>query len=303
MTVTRLTTKSVSNRWIRFFMYFWMMKYIDTWLFEEEIQSNNFPLKFLCSDGNSYFIKIISTKTGHIDLIYEVIGFHLANHFNLPIPEANYVTIKENSFDYSQIKFNNNVINPDIVGFGSREIKNHQIIHPSIFFINSKRDYNMILNPLDFIKIGIFDFYISNSDRFEGNYNLIYQSTSKGLKNKIFAIDQVAIFCNPANHKSFKPTTADNLTKNILNSPIGKKIIHYYFKENKVDYNDVIHDFFTNNIEGIPQLINKAFKTLPSCWTYDESLNDRISEYLLNEKRIVHLQEELNVFFRLIKNQ
>lgn len=274
------------------------MEQIDSLMFIEEIKSNNYPLKFLCEDDHSYFIKIRSSSTGYIDIIYETVAFQLAKYLELPIPEANFIKLVKGSYSSNHINFNKSEIFEGTIGFGSKEVKNHNIITKYNFIINNKGDYNRIQNPLDFILIGIFDFHLANLDRYEDNFNLIFYPVEKGKKDKIVAIDNVAIFNNPSQANRFKPSSSNVLSKNILKSNLGKKLLNYYFQDANITFEEV-SDIYFSKIDAFPEIVNKTFETFPEEWRCMDGLKERIIEFLINKERIVNLTEELTKYFYL----
>lgn len=268
-------------------------EFLNTMIFKEEVDSNSKPMKFLCVDFESYFVKISNTEGDFDDLIYEVVANDLANYFGIPTPQYKIVRVLESSYSIDDIELNKKYIVTNNIGYGSKEIPFHEIMSKDTSIISNKHDFNLYENPLDFIRIGVFDFHIKNGDRFEGNFNIILDVLSS-TKKKFIAIDHIAIFGSPIAKNLFEPRLNDNLVKNILNCSFGKALISYLEMDR---IKEVINDYF-DRIDGIEVVIRKSFETIPECWRYNEDLPDRILRYLINEERNVYLREELN---RLLK--
>jgi hypothetical protein len=280
-------------------------EYIKTMLFGEEFKSNSSPIKFTCETGETYYVKIAQSVNDFDDLIYECVAVHLAYLFEIPVPSYNYINIIPTSYDINNLKVSSNrcFININPLAFGSLDIKNHEILGPHNDSIFDKHDYNRFINPIDFLKIGIFDFHISNTDRKCPNYNLIFDINYPKGQKKFIAIDHVAIFGGPLLKNRFSPKCNNNLVGNILNCPFGNSIIEYLKQDYGPDIlNDTIDSYF-QRIDRIPDLIKAFFETIPEQWRYNNQLSDRIIAYLINNERNIYLQSELRNFFKISNHQ
>lgn len=275
--------------------------YIVTLFFSEEIFSNSCPIKFTCFGGQVYYVKIAQSKTDYDDLIYEGIAVHLANLFKIPIPPYAIVNVIQSSYNLSDInsQLNKTFIQLNPIAFGSLDVKNHEILGPQNDTIFNKHDFNRFLNPIDYLKIGIFDFHITNTDRSYLNYNIIFDVNFPKGKRKFLAIDHVAIFGGTILKNRFTPQCNNNLAGNILNCPFGETIIDYLKKDYGPNIlSEVIESYFAK-IKYIPDIINAYFETIPEEWRYNEDLPNRMIAYLINEERNVYLQSELRKLLKI----
>lgn len=273
--------------------------YIETLFFQSEEHSNSLPIKFTCSNDKPYFIKIAHSTKDFDDLIYEVVAVHLARHFGIPVPDYDFIRINRESYILGRnIQYNQNkkfiVINP--IGFGSKIIEHHKILTPNNR-LKDKHDFNSISNPLDYIRIGLFDFHLSNMDRSNENFNLIYDITTEPGKRKIIAIDHTAIFGGTINKNRFTPRLNNNLVSNILSCTLGEQIIKYLNQDRRKDLFQNIIEYYFERTNNIPEVIEACFETIPKEWRYNKELPQRMINYLVNEKRNVSLQEEISKFF------
>ena len=127
---------------------------------------------------------------------------------------------------------------------------------------------------------------------------MIFHPVEKGEKDKIVAIDNVAIFNNPSQANNFKPSNSNFLSKNILKSNLGKKLLDYYFQDTNHTFEEVICNYFSR-IDAFPEIVNKTFETFPKEWRSLDGLRERIIKFLINKERIVNLSEEIERYFYL----
>ncbi len=269
--------------------------YINTLFFGEEIFSNSCPIKFTCIGGQVYYVKIAQSQTDFDDLIYEGVAVHLAHLFEIPVPPYAIINILPSSYNLSDINapMNKSFIQENPIAFGSLDVKNHDILGPQNDTIYDKRDFNRFLNPLDFLKIGIFDFHLTNTDRSYLNYNIIFDVNFPKGKRKFLAIDHVAIFGGSILKNKFTPHCSNNLVGNILNCPFGETIIGYLKQDHGASILTSVIESYFSKVQNIPDIIKAYFETIPAEWRYNEDLPDRIIAYLINDERNVYLQSEL----------
>jgi len=279
--------------------------FIDTLFLRDEFVSNSSPIKFTCRTGEVYYVKIAQSLNDFDDLIYECVAVQLANLFEIPVPSFNFINITPNSYDINDltVPLNKSFIQINPLAFGSLDIKNHEILGPQNDSIYDKHDYNRFINPIDFLKIGIFDFHISNIDRKCPNYNIIFDINYPKGKRKFIAIDHVAIFGGPLLKKRFSPNCNNNLVSNILNCPYGEAIIGYLKQDHGSSILNYTIESYFQKVDRIPDIIREFFETIPTQWRYNNDLADRIINYLINEERNVYLQSELRNLLKISNYQ
>lgn len=142
------------------------------------------PVRVLCEDFKHYICKFGKAH----DLFNEFMAFKLGECWKLPTPDcANIIMVNEHiPTGISKARFKNS-------GFGSEYLPYAQEI--SKFFHtweNNQYDIGRIINKDDFLKIGLFDLWISNEDRNHNNSNLLINPQQDGYY--FIAIDHVNIF-------------------------------------------------------------------------------------------------------------
>lgn len=146
------------------------------------------------TEGIEEFVCKYSTNTPANKLLIEYLGYSFAAIWNIPIPQAKLVNILQEHI-------------PDhILGNG---IQRRSFEIPTIGSLNypeskemdktliaswqaRKAQLRKIQNKEDFLKIGLFDLWLSNEDRNHNNFNLLIQPTDRGAQ--VMAIDHEKCF-------------------------------------------------------------------------------------------------------------
>ena len=175
-----------------------MFSKLTTEYFIEELPTDGHsPSKFICSDGAIYYLKYRSGNS--MDryeincLLLEIICSRLLVYCGIPTPEIALVEIAPGSFKTGDIAINKRTLRPNTICLGFRELTNSDMVS-DVQFISDEMHFSKILNPIDLILISIFDLWVDNHDRWEGNYNILFQRQMESDKIKYFAIDHAFTF-------------------------------------------------------------------------------------------------------------
>ncbi|WP_192499683.1 HipA family kinase, partial [Flavobacterium sp. PL002] len=196
-------------------------------------RTNSIPLQVLCDDNEIYIIKTMFKKHPPIeDLINEILCNYFFQCWNIPVPGQALVLfddilieqyLLENSAidkKYTDFKFENHFF------YGSKFLPNTTEIDLYNLTLKDKHDYKKYQNPLDLIKIGVFDKWIANMDRRKDNPNILIDSSN--VKYRFIPIDNTQSFANQNNYKNLKLSIMDTVgNKSILNSQITKSICKF----------------------------------------------------------------------------
>jgi|SRR5450432_393682 len=142
------------------------------------------PLRIYCSDFKHYICKFGKPH----DILNELISARFCEIWKIRIPEYRLIKLVP---EHVPSGLNRRQYNR--VGIGS-EYLDHAL-ELSEFLLTwdgNTYDTGRILNKEDFIRIGLFDLWISNEDRNHNNSNLLIQPTNEGFY--FVAIDHVNIF-------------------------------------------------------------------------------------------------------------
>lgn len=267
-------------------------------LIEEIPTDGHSPLKFLCDDGEIYYCKYrVSPKEVEIDcLIYEVVCSILLNELEIPTPEIALVEVSEGSYQEGDLKRNRLYLKPGVICFGSRELKNAQLV-TELDKISNKADFSKFINPDDLIRVALFDLWIGNTDRGKGgsrfapgrsnNYNLL--TKPEGKKRKIFAFDHGFTFDGEGSFRIFNEHFLPGTSGKLFGTQFFQDMLNYVSIEKR---SELVSGFIENIEElDVDELISPIMSKLPPDWKRHDQLKDKMLKYLKSKKRIEALVE------------
>src|SRR5690606_36194884 len=154
----------------------------------KQVNSNSVPLELMATDGEIYFAKtLFKYHPPYEDLINEVLCHYLLKAWGIYVPEAAIITIRkevltsfahDNIVDKTYLEFDIEKLH----FFGTKKLEDVTEFNKENLFIKNKRDFNKISNPLDAIKIAVFDNWIANKDRLVSNPNLLLQEVGDDFR-------------------------------------------------------------------------------------------------------------------------
>ena len=249
--------------------------------------TNSIPLQVLCDDNEIYIIKTMFKKHPPIeDLINEILSNYFFQCWNIPVPEQALVLFDDILIE--QYLLDNNSISKKYIDFkfdnhyfyGSKFLPNTTEFEQYNITLKNKHDYNKYQNPIDLIKIGIFDKWIANMDRSIDNPNILIDSSE--AKYRLIPIDNTQSFAYQSNYKNLKIHIMDKVNnKSILYCPITKSISSF---ANSKKYSNLAKEII-GNIEKSIDLIEPIFGNIPSELGLSKQGKDKIKEILSNEAR------------------
>ena len=279
-----------------------MIPTLETFLFQKEITgSSSAPLKFICADSNNkfriYFIKYILSENTFDYLVYEIVCSQIAQNLAIKTPDIALVHVLKNSFNDQELTRNKHFFEPGILAFGSKNVsatnllgKHHKIL--------DKYTFNLYANPFDLIKIAIFDLLVDNRDRAEENFNLLKSNIAP---IEIYAFDHYYCFGGRHHIGEFHPDLFVNVGNTILRSEFCEQMFQFVtLGQLKEAFANYWQQYFSN-IGYLIETVNEVFDYLPSYWQFSEGLQDRMKEFISNQKRIETIKEEISKFLPYLK--
>lgn len=267
------------------------MKQIESKILIEELDTDGHsPMKFICSDGEVYYVKYRSGKSFNKNeincLVFEMVCTKLLQHLHVPVPEQALVTINENSFAPGQLFTNKRYIKNGIIAWGSKEITQTDLVK-QIEQVTTKKGFNKFKNPDELIRIAIFDLWVDNADRHSGNYNLLTKLEEGKLK--IITIDHAFTFGGLKGMNIFNVTSDPNIYKKLMESPYFRLMIKHFNRKQRLE----IARQFISLLEqlDIKKIINEVFAQIPMQWDVNPLLKERIIDFLQSHRRIDLLKE------------
>ena len=168
------------------------------YLIKEIPTDGHAPMMFHCDDGQTYYCKyrLRLKKEEELDfLAYEMLAHHLLRWLNIPTPKVAFVKVTDGSFDVKALTKNRTHCRPGVVCFGSQHVQARLLT--SIEMISDRHDFNRLANPIDILKIALFDQWVGNVDRgksIDQGYNFNLLLTDENQKTQYVAFDHAFIF-------------------------------------------------------------------------------------------------------------
>ncbi len=273
-----------------------MVDKVETVSFIEEIGTDGHsPMKFICSDGTIYYVKYRSGKSLNKNelafLFYETLCSQLLQALYIPTPPIALVCISEGSFKPDSLKANKRYTKANTLAFGSKEIPNSQLI-TDFEVIEKEQDFQKIINPLDLLKIAIFDLWVDNNDRGRAlkiggyNYNLLF-APSRG-KQQIIAFDHAFTFGGEQSIGIFSKDLPISVINKLPNSPLFSSIVRFLDKK---DIQDTIQRFIheCKNFD-LHEILIYLQNNLPAEWYVFPQLSAQVEEFLSSHQRLDRIE-------------
>ena len=186
------------------------------------------PLKVLTSDIEEYYSKTPKDQSPELSIIKEFLCTYLLQCWNLKTPEIVALLIDPSIINIKLSPHHKK-------NYFSRTCFGSKILEPilelnAITSISNKYEYNKFSNPVDLLKIGLFDIWVANDDRKPSNTNILLKEGENGFI--LYAIDHAFTFSSMSFvdlNPSFEPEAPYN--DSILDTSLAQEIIKIALKE------------------------------------------------------------------------
>lgn len=229
------------------------------------------PLLVECDDLNNYVCKYRRSTASGYKLVGELVGSVFAKGWDIPTPDIAFVNVCHADRGKLERYLRNDCLD---CCFGSR--MNPQAIDVTKLLANQIKV--SLANRKNFLKIGLFDLWLSNEDRNYNNANLIYDVGNEEL----VAIDHGCIF-NTASYGDRLSILTENET--ILNSDLSRHLFDgTSVDESRILCSEIIHEAETSFFSKCEQEIESLINIIPEVWKVDLSDVLKSLEYLLSKE-------------------
>lgn len=258
------------------------LKYLEAKSIIEEINTDGHsPLKVLADEYETYYIKSGKERIPAFDMLNEYFCHYLLNLWLIPTPDIAAIKLdsellNERGFSHYHKKHYYNQIT-----FGSKQLPfSFELGH--FTQIRDKIDFRKYLNPDVFLKIGLFDIWVENTDRKPSNFNILIQYVGDQLK--VYAMDHAATF-NCMNYKDLNSDPGfitNTYNESILYSQTIKEVIKQL---KRLDLIKGLSEYFYFSVSECKHNFINIVKQIPSELGLDEELVVSLQKFLFSEQR------------------
>ncbi|MCD9617650.1 HipA family kinase [Chryseobacterium gleum] len=215
------------------------------------------PLLVFCDDFNFWVCKYDRFP---IYLFNELIASEFAKIWRIKVPETSLITVKKEHIPEHMIpRLQPRWFRKEC--FGSLYIEGAKEIDYTTFSLfKDKKFRDRVRDKSDFLKIALFDIWLSNEDRSHNNFNLLLH-TSQDRFSFIYAIDHVAIF-NSANLNREPCIITEDDT--ILNTELAR-LLFTNNTRTKQYIDELVRNFYIC-ISECEQLLPEILLKIPASW-------------------------------------
>jgi len=243
------------------------------------------PLFVIAEDDQEYYVKTSQYPPPKMELINEVLCVYFLKCWNIITPDIALIKIENEvleayikqgvplSLRYKSIDFENEIF------FGSKRIKPVVEYDRHFKHIINKKDFKLLKQPLDLIKIGVFDNWVANKDRKPENPNLLFSGSNK---INVHPIDHTAAWAHISHPKEVIPSRLFMEEKfKILNAPLIKSIAKF------VDDNVMkeIQGDIEYSIQKTLENLDFIFEQVPNEWGFSKKGKENIKSILFDKER------------------
>ncbi|NVN95226.1 MAG: hypothetical protein HXX18_08085 [Bacteroidetes bacterium] len=250
------------------------------------------PLRVFCSDLNYYVCKYHKDAGFPFHLFNEYIAASFLQIWTLAVPEFAFVQINKThtlQTAYPHYYF-------ETIGFGSKYMGDFKEVDK--LFIETpviKKDNETGRNS--FLRIALFDIWLSNEDRSFNNFNLLYN-----FKENIFVpIDHAS--CFNGNNLDKEPYLITH-NESILSSPFLNRFFDRNLQTNSNNIRLSIIDEFKINVSRCHDELDNILSETPLSWKADtDFLRDRLFFLFSEQWTKACLDYFTELFFLHLKSQ
>lgn len=245
------------------------------------------PLLVLADDGKSYVAKTTTYPVPCNELINEVLCGYFARCWGLAAPPMSLLSIskrlagsyqkEKQSFGerYARCDFDNSLF------FGS------QVINCPIEFDehfkgpSTKASMKQWNNPIDIIKIGIFDLWVGNFDRKPENPNILLADRGDGSFD-FCPIDHTAAFGHLSKYREVRDVMLHmDSKKSILSHPFVKQIAKFVPPNEK----ETLLASVLDGMNVVLEHLDFIYEQVPTDWGFSKKSRSHLSHFLADKDR------------------
>lgn len=222
--------------------------------------SGSNPLLVSCNDLNYWVCKY---DRFHLNLFNELLAAEFAKIWNIKVPETSLIKVKEEHIPNDMIpRLQKYWFDKEC--FGSLYLENAKEIDQTMFSLFKEKMFrDKVRNKSDFLKIALFDIWLSNEDRNFNNFNLLLNTSSDKI-SFFYAIDHVNLFNTSSLQYGLCELTED---ESIIKTELSRILFSRNTNTRQI-VNTLIQNFYLCTLEckdNLPEILRK----IPPSWNLD----------------------------------
>lgn len=234
------------------------------------------PVLVTCNDLNDWVCKYDKFP---IYLLNELLAYEFARIWGIKVPETAIIKVKEEHVPIDKFP-KLQKINFKKECFGSLFLKDSKELDITTLALFKEKNFrDKVHDKSDFLKIALFDIWLSNEDRNHNNFNLLL-NLSPEKYYFFYAIDHVSIF-NSSNLDY--GLYQINEFESIINTDLAKVL---FSKNNKIKdiVNNLVENFYLCKTECKDKL-SEILQKVPSSWNIDlDYIKNKLNESIFQEE-------------------
>jgi hypothetical protein len=254
-------------------------------ILEETGTTGSSPLKVMCADGEVYYAKTTTQQQPRVELINEIICNYFLQCWDVVVPQIVLINLPQDIVEaYVQEKgklsdrYTANAFHDVFVGF--KEIPQAFELDNYINNLKNRHEWNKFRNPVDLIKIGVFDAWVCNKDRRPSNPNILIGEANN--KFEFYAIDHAASFGYQTNYNRLTEILMHREDKYfILKIPLVPSIAKFV---PKLDLQNLKNQLLLH-MEKCCDNMDDIFNQVPAQWGFSAKGKTGVKAILSNKTR------------------
>lgn len=237
------------------------------------------PLRVTVEENTSiYFIKNNRGRIPDYYIINEFLCHFLLKIWRIPTPDIAAIKVDSILLNKDLSHFHKNHYY-ETIAFGSKEIKGSVEISKLLSSIKSSK-IKQLGNSIDFIKIGLFDIWVENTDRKPSNFNLLISNEDDVM---IFiAIDHAFAFDSMKYSDLFLGVT-NTFDQSILSTDLAKRIVKSFGSKKQLI--STMKEYFYFCLANCQQNFLNIVNNIPTEIGFSELLQSQVYDFIFNEER------------------
>jgi hypothetical protein len=153
----------------------------------------------------------------------------------------------------------------------------------TITTISGKRDYNKYENPVDIVKIGLFDIWVENDDRKPSNTNILLKEEENGFN--LYAIDHAFTF-STMDFVDLNPSLELGVSENdsILYTSLAQEVFKFALKDN-IQLLKHINEYFDSALSNCHENFLYITGNIPEDLGLSAECISALERFLFSESR------------------